>query len=264
MKESRQFTFGSAAEFPHLPSAPIVEAVIHWRARINKALVPNDLKEQLVERLPGYLEFQQQHELEIGALIEADGSSTQIRRDTWRGFRCNSTDEKYVAQFHRDGFIFSRLSPYENWNQFSQEALRLWKVFVGLAEPEEIQRLGVRFINRIPLAAISDVGRVLSKPPRCLESIELASSGFFQRNEHQVPGHPFQINVIQTVQPSVPGEAEGLGLILDLDVFTTQAFGCDDATLEDRLTKMRWLKDKAFFSLLKPAAIRRFEREAKR
>ena len=260
MKESRQFTFDFQEEFPHLPSAPIVEAVIHWRARIDKALVPADLKEQLVERLPGYAEFQQQHEFELQAQFDADGSSTQVRRDNWRGFRCTSIDKKYVAQFHRDGFIFSRLEPYVDWDQFSQEALRLWQIFTSLAEPAEIQRLGVRFINRIRLAAISEVNRFLAKPPRCLEPIGLLSSDFFQRNVHQVPGHSFQINVVQTVQPSAPGEAEGFGLILDLDVSTTQAFDCDEQSLKDRLTKMRWLKDKAFFSLLKPAAIKRFQR----
>lgn len=260
MKESRQFTFNLQDEFPHLPSAPIVEAVIHWRARINKTLVPADLKEQLVERLPDYLEFEQQHELQLEAQFDSDGSSTQIRRDNWRGFRCNSTDKKHVAQFHRDGFIFSRLEPYEDWIRFSLEGLRLWQVFTSLAEPAEIQRLGVRFINRIPLTAISEVNRFLAKPPRCLEPIGLLSSGFFQRNAYQVPGHSFQINVVQTVQPSAPGEAEGFGLILDVDVSTTQAFDCDDQSLKDRLTKMRWLKDKAFFSLLKPAAIKRFQR----
>ena len=53
----------------------------------------------------------------------------------------------YVAQFTRNGFVFSRLKPYEGWETFEAEAKRLWCIYRELAEPSEVQRLGVRFIN---------------------------------------------------------------------------------------------------------------------
>ena len=36
MAAPERFHFNLDEEFPHLPSAPIVEAVIHWRARAEK------------------------------------------------------------------------------------------------------------------------------------------------------------------------------------------------------------------------------------
>jgi len=135
--------------------------------------------------------------------------------------------------------------------------------FVDLAQPLEVQRLGVRFINRIAPIDLSKLGRYLAKPPKCLEPLGLPMSGFLYQSTHDVPKEPFRINVAQTVQPPSPPQTEGFGLILDIDVFTTQAFQLSDEVLQDRLTKMRWLKDKAFFTLLKRSAVKGFGKETK-
>jgi uncharacterized protein (TIGR04255 family) len=74
-----------------------------------------------------------------------------------------------------------------------------------------------------------------------------------------VPGHPFKVNVVQTIQPPCPPQAEEFGLVLDIDAFTTQAFQPSDEIVNAHLAKLRWLKDKAFFSLMKKDAIKAFE-----
>lgn len=258
MKEST-FNFDLEESFPHLPDAPIVEAVIHWVARKETPLPPNEWRDRIIERLPDYPECQLQHELLLEAEITPDGSSTQVRRDTWRGFRLTSSDKLQIVQFNRDGMVFSRLKPYEDWNAFSEEGLRLWKLFVQLAEPSEVRRLGVRFINRIAPIDPARLGKYLAKPPKCLEPLGLPMTAFLYQSTHDVPGHPFKVNVVQTIQPPSPPRAEGFGLILDTDAFTTQAFQPSDEVLRAHLAKMRWLKDKAFFSLLTKNAIKMFE-----
>jgi hypothetical protein len=47
-------------------------------------------------------------------------------------------------------------------------------------------------------------------------------------------------------------------LILDVDVFTTQPLEPKLGTLEERLTEMRWLKNKVFFGSVTSSAIRSF------
>jgi uncharacterized protein (TIGR04255 family) len=124
-----------------------------------------------------------------------------------------------------------------------------------------VQRLGVRFVNRIVLPKFTQLSRYLSKPPKCLEPLGLPLSRFLYQSIHDVPGHPFQINVTQAIQPPKPPQTEGGGLILDIDVITTQSFTCDEEILRQNLARMRWLKDKAFFSLLKPKAIDSFRKD---
>jgi len=135
----------------------------------------------------------------------------------WQGLRLTSADRKYMVQFIRDGAIFSRLRPYESWDVFSEEGRRLWKIFVELSEPSEIQRLGVRFINRIAPIELTKVVNNWAKPPRFLEPLGLPMSGFLFQSTHDVPGHPFKINVVQTIQPPGPLQSDGFALIFDID-----------------------------------------------
>ena len=77
-------------------------------------------------------------------------TGTNIIKDiVHAGLKCQSEDSFYVVQFNKDSFVFSRLKPYEDWEKFSQEALRLWEIYCELPEPTEIGRIGLRFINRL-------------------------------------------------------------------------------------------------------------------
>ena len=263
MTHATKFQFDLTKKFPHLPSAPIVEAVIHWRSRASKPWQQEALREELTKRLPDYPKCETQRELHVQAEIDAEGSKTQMRRDTFLGFRLTSTDGLHIAQFNRDGLVFSRLKPYDEWECFSQEGLRLWQTFLELAGPSEVQRLGVRFINQIPVRHVSDVGNVLAKPPRCLESLGLPKNGFFFQSIHDVPEHPYGIRVAQTIQPPAPTDSDEFQLILDIDVFTKDVLELEDEILRKHLLKLRLLKDEAFFSLLRPKMIDSFKTEQK-
>ena len=263
MAEVATFQFDLDEQFPHLPSAPIVEAVIQWRARAEKPWEADTLRQQLSQRLPDYLELKPQHEMQLELQFAGHVAAPQQQRVRWLGFRLVSADGRYIAQFNRDGLVFSRLEPYNEWETFSSEGLRIWRAFLDLAGPVEVQRLGVRFVNRIALPKLAQLGRYLSRPPKCLEPLGLPMTRFLYQSIHDVPGHPFQINVTQTNQPLRPQQTEGFGLILDIDVITTQSFDCDEEILKQHLAKMRWLKDKAFFSMLKPKVIESFKKDRK-
>lgn len=262
MKPQPQFQFDLSEAFPHLANAPIVEAVIQWVARAGQPLVPEELRQQLVERLPDYPDCQQQRALRLEAQFGSGGQARQVQQDTWQGFRCTSGDQLQIAQLNRDGVVFSRLRPYPAWESFSLEAIRIWKTFVAVAQPSEIERLGVRFINRIAPIALDDLPKYINVPPKTLSNLGLPIASFLWQSRHEVPGHPFQVNVIQTIQAPTAQQTEELGLILDIDVSTTQPQVPTDELLGEYLAKMRWLKDKAFFSLLKKSAVKLFQGEA--
>lgn len=252
----RQFTIDLKESFPHLPHAPIVEAVIHWRARSEKALEPDKLLEELKERLPNYPTAKPQHEVQLQAQIGPAGSA-QAQHARWHGFRLESTDHRYIAQFTRNGFVFSRVSQYENWDRFLREAMRLWQIHVELTEPSEIERLGVRFINRVVPVELDKLNDILTTPPQAPGSLAIPIAEFLHRNLYIV--HPYSVNVIQTSQPPAPPETDAIGLILDIDVFTTATIEPNSPELDDRLAEMRWLKNKTFYSLLTPQTIERFK-----
>ncbi len=246
--------------FPTLAEAPIVEAIFDVRARAEGGWNRSHLRKQLESKLPEYPEFELRGEIEFQIASRADGSSEQIRREAWRGVQVTSADRLHVAQFNRDGFVFSRLSPYSNWDQFRDEALRLWRIHAELAKPSEIHRFDVRFINRIALPiGESWLSNLLLRPPAPPKSLEVPIVNFFHQDTFSVPGYPYAVNRIQTIQfPSAKDDKES-SLILDIDVATTQAFEPVENSFETRLVEMRWLKNKVFFGSVTAAVIQRLE-----
>jgi uncharacterized protein (TIGR04255 family) len=250
------FEINLGETFAHMPNAPIVEAVIHWQARPEQIPEPEKLLAELEEKLPGYPNPQRQHEFGVETHIGPDGPTIQ-QHQTWHGFRFESEDKYHVAQFTRNGFVFSRLKPYESWSPFQTEAMRLWAIYCELMSPPEISRLGVRFINQIAPASVAGLKDWLTMPPCCPENMPMPLKQFMHQNLFGVPNHPYNLNVIQAIQPpDGTSESEHHSLILDFDVFTTHPLKIEDVT--DRLQEMRWIKNKAFFTFLKSDAQRHF------
>lgn len=260
MTEAMPFDIDLEESFPHLPAAPIVEAVIHWRARATKEWQPDQLRKSLAERLPEYPQVDLQHYHEVIFESRTEGTETQQsanRRDRWHGVRMASETEPYIAQFTRDGFLFSRLQPYQDWERFSSEARRLWQVFMDVASPSEIERLGVRFINRIRLANFANLSEYLREPPSFNRYLPM--SGLLYQSTFDVPGHPIGIRIVKAMQLAAGDATDESGLIIDIDVFTKKQLRCEDQVLDDYLPKMQSLKNKMFFYLLTPQAIETFK-----
>lgn len=249
MASMTKLTIDTTESFHHLLRAPIVEAVVDIRARPAAALEEAILKPRLEARLSGYEFLNSQREIQQDFTLEAGKPLSTVIHDLgWKGLRFQSTDKKHIAQFNRDGFVFSRLEPYQGWEQLYDESLRLWRMYVELAQPIEIHRIGLRFINRIQLPPdelrFEDYMEPAPVPPK---DLSLPFYGFMHQDTLAVPDHPYAINVIRTMELPGASGVQRLGLILDIDAFTTQGFELDEAHLEQRLLEMRWLKNKVFF-----------------
>jgi uncharacterized protein (TIGR04255 family) len=255
------FRIDLTEKFPRLAKAPIAEAVIEMRARAEMPWDESGIRGHLAPLLPGYPKIESQSEFEHEMQFGPGQDTVQRHRNLgWRGLRCESADHVHIAQFNRDGFVFSRLRPYEHWGQFHAEAIRLWKIYQELARPSAIQRLGLRFINRIELPV--DGPRpddYLRMPSEVLAGMPLPRGGFFHRDELAVPGYPYIVTIVRTVQPIQVMGNKGFGLLLDIDVFSKEPFDLRDDLLSQRLIEMRWLKNKAFFGSITEQALETFQ-----
>ncbi|MGH8728205.1 MAG: TIGR04255 family protein [Burkholderiales bacterium] len=247
-------------EFPRLAHAPIVEAVIEIRASAEAPLEEAVILERLKSRLPDYPASRSQQSIQLEFKVEPGKTPEQtIHNLGWRGLRFESADRLHIAQFNRDLFSFSRLRPYDRWNQFSAEALRLWQIYSELAQPIVVQRLGLRFINRMAVPSEGRLEDYMQVPPQTPRGLDIPFANFLHHDTVVVPGHPYAINVIKTVQlPQVPGN-ESAALILDIDAYTTQPFEQSEDVLKTRLAEMRWLKNKAFFGSITQQVLKDFQ-----
>lgn len=254
------FKIDITERFPRLAHAPIAEAVIEMRARAEVPWEESAVRERLVPLLSAYPKIESQREFEHALQVGPGQETVQTHRDLgWKGLRCESADHVHIAQFNRDGFVFSRLRPYDHWEQFDGEAISLWNVHRDIAQPSAIQRLGLRFINRIELPL--DGPRpddYLHMSVEVLKGLPLSRAGFFHRDVLGVPGYPYIVTIVRTVQPIQVASSKGFGLLLDIDVFSTEPFDLRDDLLTQRLTEMRWLKNKAFFGSITEQALESF------
>jgi len=247
--------------FPHLPKAPIVEAALIWQAAPVEAFDPAQLHERLKEQLPEYPRVAPQVEVSLEHHVGPEGRRTS-QSHAWQAFQVAKNDEPYVAQIRKNGLVVSRLQPYERWSPFRDEALRLWRVYVEIAAPPEIQKIGLRYINLVGVDSMEASLSYLRQPP----SFPGTSIGpglplrqFVHQSGFEIPGHDLHLNLVQTVQPAPPGSKHELNLIVDFEIFSTGNRVSEENFQSGKLFEsMRWLKNKAFFSVFSDEAISQF------
>ena len=132
----------------HLNRAPIREAVIDIQFSPPVAL---DTVKLMTERLKN--EFPKSGEIwqaSVGFRLGVDGSNDETSTEkNVVGIRYDTNE--YVLQCQVDRFTFSRLAPYESWEEMSGVARRLWQEFISVTTPGTVTRVATRYINALPL-----------------------------------------------------------------------------------------------------------------
>ena len=125
--------------------------------------------------------------------------------------------------------------------------MRIWGLHASLGRPSEIERIGLRFINRIQLPGGKiDLGDFLETAPKPPRDVNLPIIEFLHKDSFVVPDTSFQINIVRTLQrPSNP-ETRNYAIILDIDVYSHEAISPDTDTIKERLDYMRKLKNHVF------------------
>lgn len=243
-----------AKKFKHLRKAPVVEAVIELRARPagtwDEATIGPRLKEVMRDKYPAAQAMQLfSFSMPIAVNTVAQPlSPTAVAEHSseWGGLRFKNPDSTQIAVFKRDSYSFSRLPPYTRWSAVVSEALRLWKTYSDLSGATRIERIGVRFINRLDVPTqglkFEDYFSGFGSVPG-----DLPLSNFVSHQSIEVPGHPYAVVLIRTVQSPLAPDAKTIGLITDIDVAMPQPIPNDRRIITQRLAEMRFLKNMVFF-----------------
>jgi uncharacterized protein (TIGR04255 family) len=245
----------------HLKNAPIVEAIIDFRAKLSSNFDVTGfaaLKETLHVDYP-----KMEERREFAAGLELTGKQVQqIFEDKGlHGYLFRSDDDKNVAQFRRDGFTFSRLRPYTEWETVLAEAKRLWGLYSEKASPELIARIAVRYVNQITIPLpISDFADYLTAPPRVPEALPLEVSHFMTRVVVCDAATDIRANIMQALQPGT--KPEYATIILDVDVYEQyeqSEGGFEEGKIWQEFERLRELKNRIFFDSISEKTARLFE-----
>jgi len=241
-----------------LENAPITEALVDIRVNL-----PSDfdikefltLSKDLSDRYPRH---EERHLIAGSFGVEAGKPIVQAPEDKGiQGYIYKSGDGKNIAQFRIDGFTFSRLNPYSEWETVLSEAKRLWGLYSIKCLPELITRIAVRYINRLDLPLpIEDFADYLTAPPSVPDSLPQGVSQFLTRvviNDADITA-----NIIQTMKSSP--EADHIGVILDIDVFKLkEETGFEESSIWPEFEKLRDFKNRIFFESITEKTARLYE-----
>lgn len=225
--------------------APIAEAVIDVRAVLADQ-VDLDALGRYQDALGGEyptsqkrMQFRGQFSMDEGGL-NADTAQEQL------GFAFVSEDGRQVVQAKLDGFTFSRLAPYETFEPFSAEALRLWDMFEGMFAPGRVTRVGVRYVNRLPLPGdLIELSDYLRTFPEIAPELPQEVGGYFMSLSIPLPAFRAELTMTQTIVDT----PEASVLVLDNDVARFMAHVCDGSTagwLSEVLGDLRAAKNEVF------------------
>ena len=230
-------------------NSPIVEAIFDIKVKLSDEFEVNKLltfQEKVKEKYPNIkpqMQFSGAFKLEANLPLEIESASNDNV-----GFIFISEDEKRFAQVKVDGFTFSQIQPYQKWETFYEEAYKLWRLYTEVAVPKEINRVSLRYINRIliPLEERIQIKDYMRTLPEIPDTLSVSVLDYFMRIVIVSPEYA-QVKAIinQTIERNIQSDPENdsIPLILDIDVFQDNSLTLDETEIryifENKLRKFR-------------------------
>lgn len=252
MGDTEGVTARSGSRYPH---APIVEAVIEVRVEPNPGVQLSELRDARPDDDTYAISedvFAIVGHVAIGPQEVSSGGTRQHV-----GFLYRSDDGKQLWQARLDGYLYSRLAPYDRWATFAAEALRLWDRYETVARPVAVRRLGVRYINRITFppgpVKLEDYLRTYPEVARDLPQMV---EGFFFNVRLPMDHLDAHVNLVETIITDSPSkDSAGMdteppqSVILDIDAtreLSTPLAPPSRGWLEGELATLRTAKNEVF------------------
>lgn len=223
--------------------ASITEALIDLQVKLPSEVTLSTLRSLQHSVEPDYMVFDEvvnfQGEFQAGSRIAATATQTPV------GYRSTHVDNKQIFQARLDGFTFSRLAPYEKWESFRDEARRLWNVYQVATNPESVNRVAVRYINRLNLPLpLNDFKDYLRTVPEISPDLPQGLSNYFM--QLQIPQEDLNGMLVLNETLITPSEDNVVSVILDIDLFCQVNFPSDKNVLWDLLEQLRIRKNEVF------------------
>jgi uncharacterized protein (TIGR04255 family) len=231
----------------HYARAPIAEAVIDLNVSFGE--VPSIEKiEQFARQFK--TDFPQMQRINaLSMAVGHDGQNGAISSNTSSsplGVRMTNAKGDRVLQIRRQGFSYSHLQPYSEWETFSGDMKPLWERYVGEFAPTAVTRLAVRYINRITVPQGVNLDDYLNVTPRLLGSVCPEVEGYFLQLVLPQPdlGEEWKA-IINTGLEAAPSP-DVMSVLLDIDLFCASTAGVKDSEVWPILNQLRQRKNDIF------------------
>jgi uncharacterized protein (TIGR04255 family) len=201
----------------HYDKAPIKEAIIDIQVENSSSLTLASFEK--VEILPprGYAERQKVMMSQLRGQLE-EGVFTATAKQDQMGYAFVGGEGKHVVQFRVNGFTFSRLAPYQTWDQLRNEAKTLWDSYRQIVGALPVVRIGLRYVNQLDLPVpMRDFRDYIRLYPEISSDLTQLLAGFFL--QVQIPQEDLGAMLILNEAMVPPSGPNVVSVVLDIDVF---------------------------------------------
>jgi uncharacterized protein (TIGR04255 family) len=255
-------SFGTAiamANYCYLEHAPIIEAVIDFRAKLPGNFDTSQLRAAALKIRDEYPTTEERNSFQAMVQLDPRKPTVSTQPPKFFGLFLKAPDQKQIAQFRVDGFAFSRLQPYTRWQEVVKEASRLWQVYTADCSPIAVTRIAVRYINRmeIPYGQF-ELSDYLTAPPAVPPDLAFPSvmTGYSHRILITNQERGLNATIIQASEPV--NELDKSILILDIDAYKSGEFNID-GSLFSILEELRNMKNDIFFKSITEKTVELFK-----
>ena len=235
------------------PFPPITEAIIESQFESEAS---DDERRTVSGKLAEFYPSESVHFIK-GVHVDVDAKTVEVKPEN-SVFRRSANDETELTVFGPKNFLISQLGIYPGWETFFGRFERDWALWRRLMKYRKVNRIGVRFINRIDVpkegtkAAHEDYLNVYVHVPDEIETIGAYAL------QTQVPLASIKsLGIINSA--SVPSPLPGFAsFMLDIDIGRNIDVPQKDADIFAVLNEIRGVKNALFESSIKDAAREKF------
>lgn len=164
-------------------------------------------------------------------------------------FKLSSADRSDGLMISSVNMVCSRFAPYNGWEEFRERVARDWAIWKRTVGYQKIQRIGVRYINRIdiPLGGeggvkVEDYLKVFPEYPE--NDFWKSLHGYTMQLSSSVDEGKFLLNIITSNVKSPL--VDHLSLLLDVDLWTPGSPPQKDDEIFAMLDLIRGYKNRIF------------------
>ena len=181
--------------------------------------------------------------------VELDETTAKLKNQRL-GHRRSSEDMCQLLVLWPKTLTIAQLAPYDGWATFYQRFNRDWRTLKSTVAQREIERIGIRYINRIDIPVSSPVIEheeflnIFPKLPDMLQpmnAFNIQAQVYLQDIDCQL-----RINSAAVPSPLI----DHASFVVDLDFLRVQNVPQNDRALQNLLNTIRNKKNEVFESLI--------------
>jgi uncharacterized protein (TIGR04255 family) len=241
------------ANFPILSKPPIREALIDIKYNYGDVFDENLFSAIIESTKSTHPIVQKQFQVESSLGIKNEVVERSAATSKQIGMLFKNSAQDSVVQYRINGYTFNKIKKYDGWDSFVNSAIQYWSLLTNSISEIIPQRIGLRYINSLPLAKQANLDDYIRNCPKVPFS-NAPILGMFSRISFKVD----DILGNYTIAIENPN-GKDVNLILDIDLYVTLVNKITTQEIIELLGNMREQKNNIFFSALTERKLEEFK-----